>query len=67
MIASCKQMTYSDAELLTEHNNELSRTLSAIKQIRDELIGNYWPYVLDAQRQKIVDELVRREAEGIFI
>lgn len=61
LIAMCNQFTYTPEELRQARSEELRRTLSAIKQIRDELIGDWWPSVLDAQRQNITDELTRRE------
>ena len=61
MIAMCKQMTYTPEELIAAPTHELARTLAAIKQIRDELIGDMWPLVLDYQRQEITNELAKRE------
>ena len=60
MIAMCKQMTYTEEELKAEPTHELERTLAAIKQVRDELIGEMWPLVLDDQRQAITNELALR-------
>lgn len=60
MIAMCKQMTYTEEELKEAPSHELERTLAAIKQVRNELVGNFWPYVLDQQRQAITTELANR-------
>ena len=65
MIAMCKQMTYTEEELKAEATHELERTLAAIKQVRDELIGNMWPVVLDYQRQAITNELALRIKEQL--
>ena len=65
MIAMCKQMTYTEEELKEAPSHELERTLAAIKQVRDELIGNMWPLVLDVQRQAITNELALRIKEQL--
>lgn len=65
MIAMCKQMTYTAEELEVAPAHELERTLHAIKQVRDELIGDFWPLVLDQQRQLITNELARRNLCGV--
>lgn len=57
----CNQLTYTDDELIKASTVELERTLCAIKQIRHDLIGDYWPLMLDYQRQKISNELAQRE------
>ena len=67
MIAMCKQLTYTLEELTKESNVELQRSLAANRQIRNELIGDTWPRILDYNRQLITDELTRRDLEGLLI
>jgi hypothetical protein len=67
MIAMCNQFTYTPEELAAARSEELRRTLSAIKQIRDELIGDWWPAVLDTQRQNITNELTRRAMQAVLV
>jgi hypothetical protein len=60
-VAMCKQLTYTDEELAKESSLELSRTLAVIHELRGELIGDFWPRMLDYTRQAITNEFARRE------
>jgi len=64
MVAMCKQLTYSETELRAESDLELGRTLAVIHELRGELIGDFWPRMLEQTRQDITDELTRREQDA---
>ena len=56
----CKQLTYTESELLEAPTHELERSLASIKQIKDELIGDMWPRILSIQSHLITTEIARR-------